>query len=171
MGSSPTTLGLATYPDAATGLNLLGQPAEHVRVGFGLYDGAGLTGVRTGTRGPSTLFRTGDLFLIGEAGGRWQLGRWGLRGRAGGGGWGHTAELPRLDGGAASGTAGFYLVLDHDVWVGAGWERGVAVFAQYGWADPDVSAVTDHVGAGVTWTGALPRRDAVVATLRATVLF
>ena len=37
--------------------------------------------------------------------------------------------------------------------------QGVGVFFQYGYADEDVSDVTDHVGAGLLWTGAFAGRD------------
>lgn len=163
-GCSPTILGFPTYPDPATSVNVFLYPNESLYLGVGIYDGATQHGGygRTGNRGPSTfLGEPSDLFLIGEAGIKWTVGT--LPGRLGIGAWRHTGDFDRFDGGSESGTSGFYAVLDQRLWAeNPGDEedtQGIGLFAQYGYADKDVSEVEHHLSLGATWTGAIATRD------------
>lgn len=169
-GMSPTILGMPTYPDPAMGVVVFVYPVEWLQAGVGVFDGAGQEGHRTGLRGPDTLFGSpADLFFIGELGVLWSLEGETLPGRLGLGGWGHTGTFDRFDGATASGTQGFFVTVAQTLWrenpQDAEDGQGVAAFAQYGWADPQVSEMDHHLGAGVEWTGALPGRDADVAGL------
>lgn len=162
-GLSPTLYFVfPTYPDPATGAVVFMYPDPALSIGFGVFDGAAHEGVRTGERGPQTLFGSpADLFLIGQVELRWNEGR--LPGRASAGGWGHTGDFERFDGGLEDGTAGFYLTLDQSLWRAAPDdpedERGVGVFALAGWADPDVSEAHYHLGAGLVWNGPIAGRE------------
>jgi porin len=164
MGFSPTIVGLPTYPDPATGVNLFLYPTEHLYAGFGAYDGAGQRGVQTGSRGPATFFRgLNKLFYIGEVGTKWSIPGFALPGRLGIGGWHHNDSFDRFNGGRKSGTAGFYLFLDQLIWCGESAKedepKGIGMFFQYGSADGAVSEIKRHVGGGFVWTGPIAGRD------------
>src|SRR5204862_431765 len=91
-GHSPTILGMPSYPDPSYGASLFLRPGEGWYAGAGVYDGAAQAGVRTGQSGPGTLFGSpSDLFLIGEAGRKWDGEV--LPGRAGIGAWRHTGDF------------------------------------------------------------------------------
>jgi porin len=171
-GFSPTILDFPTYPDPAMGLVVYGYPTPWLQLGFGLFDGALQEGIATGSRGPATFFgEPADLFLIGELGLVWSLQQETLPGRLGVGGWGHTGTFDRFDGNAQNGTAGGFLVLSQTVYrmnpADKECDRGLALFAQYGWADPNVSRINHHVGLGAEWKGALPMRKNDVTGLYA----
>jgi len=63
-------------------------------------------------------------------------------------------------------------VFDHDLWrehpSDPESREGLAGFLQYAWADDDVSAIGEHAGGGVVWTGFLPTRDTDVLGIGAT---
>ncbi|MBL8753544.1 MAG: carbohydrate porin [Planctomycetes bacterium] len=165
-GHSPNVLAMPTYPDPAFGAQVFWQPGGFY-AGAGLYDGAAQSGVRTGERGPATVFAgPDDLFGIAEAGAMW-AGR--HPGRLGIGLWRHTGEFQRFDGGTDDKTTGCYGVLDQSLWrVGDGdGERGVGAFAMYAWADPTVSAIEHHGGAGLAYDGPFAQRPHDVAGLGA----
>lgn len=165
-GHSPNLLAMPTYPDTAFGAQVRWQPGTF-RAGAGVYDGAALRGVRTGERGPRTLFgQPDDLFAIAEVGAAWggpQAGRCSL------GGFRHTGEFARFDGGSDNGTQGLYATLDQQLWrVGDGDDgRGVAGCLMYGWADPMLSPIGHHVGAGLAWCGPWAQRPRDVVGLGA----
>jgi porin len=165
---SSTLQGITTYPDPATGALAFVYPTDWLYFGAGFFDGATLDGISTGTRGPATFFsddRSSSWSIIGEAGvTAEELGF--LRGaKLALGGWGHTADFARFDGGAdEEGTAGFYALASSYVWKheasDAEDRRGVEVLLQYGWADEDVAVSAHHFGAGVQWHGPFEaRRD------------
>lgn len=123
-GVDPTILGMPTYPDPATSINVFVHPTNRWYIGAGFYDGAsGVDGVHTGRQGPASFFsdaRSNDWFWIGETGLTWRgLWREG-KGRLAGGVWHHTGEWRRFDGGVEQGTTGFYAVLDQRLWGPAG---------------------------------------------------
>lgn len=168
MGVSPTIFVMPTYPDPSFGANIFYEPAEGFYAGLGLYDGAGVLGIPTGSRGVNSLMRGSEFFLISEAGWRWNLGSRlsddspALPGRIGVGGWFHDGTFARFDGGSQSGTGGAYVVFDQLVFRETDApvdSQGLGVFAQYGYASQDVSAIEHHFGTGLTWTGPLPGRD------------
>ncbi len=167
-GFSPTIFVLPTYPDPSFGLMGFVGEGGGLYAGGGVFDGALQEGISTGTRGPSTLFGDpADLFLIGEAGYVWgDEDDAQLPGRIAGGLWHHTGGFATFAGGVEDGTTGLYLVFDQQLYAEPGGDgQGVFFFAQYGYADAEVSAVEHHVGAGVQWVGLIPDRDADVAGL------
>jgi porin len=161
-GVSPTVLGIPTYPDPAAGFDLFISPCEFFYAGVGVFDGAAQEGIPTGSRGPASFWGDpADLFLIAEAGLKWNLSNH-RPGRLGVGGWRHTGQFDRFDGGAESGTNGVYAVFDQSLWRECDKEddpQGIAMFAQYGYADPAVSPFQHHAGLGAAWTGPIPSRD------------
>jgi porin len=163
MGVSPTIVGMPKYPDPSVGVDVFVRPTEEIYFGVGVYDGAGVEGVRTGERGPGTVFgEPSDLFVIAEGGVLWTL-PGGRAGRAAFGVWHHTGRFEKFDGGTVGGATGPYVVVDQVLWRERGSDdedaQGIGAFLQYGYADPDVSAFEHHVGGGLAWTGAVPGRD------------
>lgn len=173
-GSSATLFTLPTYPDPATSVNIFLKPVKEVQIGFGLYDGTLADGVRTGSTGPRTFFRSAEqLFLISEVDWSWTAGHDALPGRLGVGGWYSTNQFARLDGGHAAGTGAPYALLDQTVWRANPKDendgRGVSFFLMYGYADPSILAYDHNIGGGVSWNGPLPGRvdDVVGAGVQA----
>lgn len=167
-----TILDFPTYPDPAMGAVVFVHPCEQFYAGAGIWDGALHTGVTTGENSPETLFGDpDDLFLIGELGVTWQF-EGDLEGRFAVGGWGHTGEFIRFDGGRDNGAAGFYAMLDQRLWREApyseGDEQGLGCFAQFGWTDESVSEVTVNIAGGLQWTGPVPTRDDDICGLAVT---
>ncbi len=158
MGLSPTIQSMPTYPDTAYGIEVIGRTATGVYGRVGVYDGALQRGVRTGLHGPVL----DDIFAIGESGLTWSAAAADLSGRLGIGIWYHNGDFDRFDGGTNDGTEGAYLTFDQLVYreIPDDDDQGIGWFVQYGYADPDVSPVDHHIGTGLTWTGALPHRDA-----------
>jgi porin len=80
--------------------------------------------------------------------------------------------LTMFSGRPQRGTAGAYTTVDQMIWREHGeWQddpQGIGVFFLYGYADEDVSEVTQHLSAGMSWTGAIPRRDKDMAGLGVT---
>jgi porin len=154
-GFTPTLIALPSYPDPATGLVLSWTPDERFSLTGGFMDGAAtVDGVRTGSGGPATFFsddRSGDYFVIAEANLNWD------GGRAGFGVWHHTGDFAEFSGGESSGTTAFYALAEHRVWK-ADDERGIDLFAQFGWADDEVSDVEWHLGLGAAWQGVCESR-------------
>ena len=156
-GFSPTILGFPSYPDPAMSVNVFFEPSDANYIGAGLFDGALNEGILTGSRGPGTFFHDpGDLFIIGETGARWTTTD-GLDGRLGVGVWHHNGTFARFDGGSEDGTTGYYAVFDQALWR-KDEQRGVNLFAQYGYADERISEFVHHIGMGLTVSGLIPSR-------------
>lgn len=163
---SSTLQGIATYPDPATGALAFVYPTDWLYLGAGFFDGATLDGISTGTRGPATFFsdsRSSSWSIIGEAGLTAEELGFLRAAKLAFGGWGHTADFARFDGGSdEEGTAGFYAIASSYVWKheagDADDRRGVEVLLQYGWADEDIATSANHFGAGVQWHGPLDVR-------------
>ena len=171
---------MPTYPDPAFGVNVVVEPTDALLVQAGVFDGALQEGVRTGARGPSTLFgEPSDLYLTAEVGLRWSVG--GTRpGLAKLGGWWHTGTFDAFDGSVRDGAGGLHVVVDQMLFVeappaddaGVFDTQGVGVFAAWDIADGDVLEAAQHATAGFTWRGALPSRDDdVLGVLASWVLF
>ncbi len=159
-------LGQPTYPEPATGILAFVYPTENIYAGIGLFDGATQDGIRTGGRGPATFFsdsKSDSWYLIGEAGLTWkELGSLG-QGLLAAGGWGHTGDFARFDGGTEEGTAGAYVLFQQQFIrrEGEGNEnKGLFGFARWNWADREVSLVTHHVALGGVLKGTFSGRDA-----------
>ncbi|MBL0926624.1 MAG: carbohydrate porin [Phycisphaerales bacterium] len=163
----PTSLRTPSYPDPAFGGLVFAHPCPGAYVGGGIFDGATADGLNTGGRGPDTFFsdrRSDSWFAVGELGLTWE--RLGPVGpvRFAAGGWGHTGELARTDGGGTRrGSSGAYAILETLVWKrdapDADDERGLWAFAQYGWADRRVEPAGHHVGGGLMFRGTFRGRD------------
>ncbi len=153
---SPTAFTMVTYPDPATGIVAGWVPNESWSLGLGVYDGAAMAGVPTGSLGPASFF--GDppgLFFIGELGRRWKLGAHELAGGATLGAWRHSGTFDNVFGSTTHATGGFYGTLDQELSrAGEGDSGGTkSAFLQIGLADEDVSPVDNHFGIGFHWTG------------------
>jgi porin len=167
-GYSPTIFVFPSYPDPATSVNVFVTPVETDRcaltIGYGFYDGAaGVDGVRTGQRGPSSFFHddvSDDYFNIAEAALTWDTLGDAFGGRLALGGWWHTGEFARFDGGEENGTGGVYLTFEQRLTAPGGPEgdRGWYIFANYGHADAEVSEIETHVGIGLVGRGLWARR-------------
>ncbi|MEM1097549.1 MAG: carbohydrate porin [Planctomycetota bacterium] len=162
-GFQPTIQGFPSYPDPATSVNVFWNAATNdawsLTLGYGLYDGAaGVDGVTTGSRGPSSFFSdelSNDFFHIAEA----QLGWASLGGLPEGslsvGGWFHTGEFDQFDGGTENGTGGVYATIQQRLTApeGAEAEQGLYVFGQFGWADENVAEIAQVYGLGAVLVG------------------
>ncbi|MEZ4651825.1 MAG: carbohydrate porin [Candidatus Eisenbacteria bacterium] len=103
--------------------------------------------------GKSAFEGPDHAFLISEAG--WRRAGDGGASRLALGLWHHTGQIPTFAGETLDGTAGFYALAERSQVT----DRGtVGVYLQLGTADGAVSEVDRHLGAGVTWTGALAAR-------------
>jgi porin len=165
MGYDPTIFVMPTYPDPAMSVNLFVDPNEHLHFGLGWYDGGAQRGIPTGSLGPSTFFSNpAGRFLIGEASANWKLGRQDKAGRLAIGAWRHSGEFETFEGTRTlEGAGGYYIVAEQAAWKEnpslTGDEQGLAVFVQFGRANENVSEISWHLGAGLTWAGPIPGRD------------
>ncbi|QOI99151.1 MAG: carbohydrate porin [Phycisphaeraceae bacterium] len=154
-----TVLPMPTIPFQAVGVLLFVYPLERVYVGGGFFDGATQDGIRTGGRGPADFFsdsRSSSWFWIGEAGVGWEIGSMG-EGRVAAGVWHHTGDFTRFDLDTEKGTEGWYALAEQQL-CRAGDEgedrvRGLYAFAQYGWADKDLSVAHQTIGGGLVLRG------------------
>jgi porin len=163
IGTTPTLVGMPTYPDPATAFTLSYVPCQYFYANAGIFDGATLLGSPTGPRGPGTVFtNASERLIIAEIGAKWQLDE-NLPGRVGIGGWHHGGHIPRYSGGTTNGTAGAYIVADQALWRANPGDkedsRGISAFLQFGLADREVSASMYHASVGATWTGLIPSRN------------
>jgi porin len=177
-----TNLLIPTYPDPAFSANAFLKLSENVTISGGIYDGALAEGIRTGSRGPATLFGSpSDLFLIGEASYRHELGAARLPGRIAAGAWYHTGTFDRYAGGTQHGTAGFHLIVEQMLWLAEEpseespadlTSRGIGLILMYNCADEEVSPAVHHLNLGLTWRGALEARpDDEMGVVLAAVAF
>jgi porin len=162
-GISTPIFAMPTYPDPAMSMNVFVYPTPWLYAGGGIYDGATLDGIPTGRNGPTTFFsdkRSDSWFSIGEAGLTWGgVDSWGA-GRLAVGGWHHTADFERFDGGTERGVSGVYVVGEQQLLRGtAGEDHGLFAFARYAWTDENVSAAGQHIGGGLVLKGTFPGRD------------
>ncbi len=172
-GFSPTIITFPSYPDSAMSVNIFGKLLETEQVGltlgYGFYDGAAAAdGVRTGTRGPGTFFdddKSDDYFHIAQMELVWgsilEEGSWLRDGRLSLGGWLHTGEFDRFDGGMKDDPVGLFATLEQLLLATGtdGGEGGLYVFGQYGWADDEVSEFGQRIAGGVVLVGTFPGRE------------
>ena len=151
-GFSPTIFTFPTYPNPAMSVNLFWQPTDTVTLSYGYYDGSNaVDGIETGKLGPSTFFssdKSDDYFHILQIEKEWsELGSLGA-GRASAGIWHHTGDFATFSGGTDSGTTGFFLTFEQQL-IGTTEDQGYFGFAQYGWADEEVSEIAQHIAFGL----------------------
>ncbi len=159
----PTLLGMPTYPDPSFGAAFYVEP-ESWYLRAAIMDGAALEGVKTGNRGPGTLFGgPADLYYVAEGGPKWELDG-GLAGKLAIGAWYHDGSFARFDGGTESGEFGPYLMVEQRLSrenpADKDDEQGFNGFLRFGHASNEVAAANNHVLLGVTYTGAIDGRDA-----------
>lgn len=146
MGYSPTIMALPTYPEPKLGMSAFFHPIHRYGVGLGL-------GVFQ-TAGSGT-------FSMVEPGEEWHAGAGELPGRVSFGYWRLDGKIARFDGSEASGSQGFYSVMEQSVLrqpLEQG-ERRITTFLQVGWADGAVSPFTRHVGGGAVLQGPFRKRS------------
>ncbi len=153
-GYTPTILPFPTYPNPASSATAFVYPNEHFYVGAGIYHGLSEA--------------TDDWFTIAEAG--LNLDTIGPldQARIAVGGWWHSGDFARFDGGTDEGTGGFYALAQARAWhpacddeaeeaAGEACDEdescGLWFFLQYGSADPAVSAAAQQFGFGSSLKG------------------
>lgn len=146
------------------GMDLFVYPTSFFHLGAGVFDGALQEGIRTGAHGPRTLFGPpADLYLIGEVGFHWNDRSKAYPGVLRVGAWHHTGTFDRFDGGTNDGSTGYYAIIEQKLWRENPDDeddaQGFAGFAEYDYAEPDITEIEHHLSAGVTWTGAIASRD------------
>lgn len=162
-GFQPTIAGFSSYPDPAMSVNLFVTPYDgddaRLTLAYGLYDGAaGVDGVSTGSRGPSSFFSSelsDDYFHVAEGQFAWDE----VGGLPGGslsvGGWFHTGDWDTFQGGVEDGTAGGYATLQQQLTAPDEEDtgRGLYLFGQYGYSDDSVVEVGQVFSSGVLQNG------------------
>lgn len=153
---SPTNYTLPSYPNPAGGVVVGWSPSEDWAFKLGVFDGAGWTGVNTGSRWPKTfLGKPSDLFCIGQAERRWAIGDTHQAGGVSFGAWHHTGEFERASGGTEDSAQGYFAALDqeldHDDLDGH--PTSTLAVLQVGVADGEIAPFELHVGGGVCWKG------------------
>jgi carbohydrate-selective porin OprB len=153
-GFSPTIANLPTYPNPDLSVNLFAYPTSWFYAGAGVYAGS------------LREFSSTDLhhpYLLGEIGFTQKgSGHFGP-GRIAAGFWHDTETLDRFDGGRENGTSGAYAVAEQQIWKKqpdkADDTKGVSLFAQYGYADAQVSDFNHHFAFGADAAGMVPGRE------------
>ena len=152
----PPTIPLPSYPHPEWGAVAGLEPWDWLSLAGGVYQGE-----PEGNRSLGDSFaRVRGPFAIGSLALTWELA--GLDGRLELGGWWNGARVQRPDGrGSERGAAGPYAILDQWLWRLGSPERprGVALFAQYGWAPPDRSPIEHYLGGGLRLRGPFPYRE------------
>jgi len=162
-GFQPTIAGFPSYPDPAMSVNLFAAPyvddSVQLTLAYGLYDGAaGVDGVSTGSRGPSSFFsdkRSDDYFHISEGQLAWKETGSLPGGSLSIGGWLHTGDWDRFDGGVEDTTAGWYATIQQQLTApdAEDADHGLYLFGQYGYGDDSVVEVGQVFSAGALQNG------------------
>jgi porin len=159
------TVPMPTFPAPALGISLFVEPTEWLSLGGGVYDGAPeieRLGFDTAFDGKGGSFSILELtYKAGPEAHNGYNGHYSL------GIWYHSGDFAETDPASGSGTRsgnyGWYLMLDHLLLretASKSNDQGLGAFFQCGWAPDDRNAVTKHVGAGFTYRGLFPNRDA-----------
>jgi carbohydrate-selective porin OprB len=143
MGFSPTIVEFPTYPEPKLAINAFLHLRPNYRLGFGVF--------QTASKG---------MLSIIEPNHTWNLGQSEHSGRASFGYWRLDGTMARLNGTLATGTQGFYTVVEQSMWhqaLGQDEHRLLAFF-QAGWAEAQISPFTNHCGGGIVLQGPFRRR-------------
>ena len=142
MGYSPAIAALPTYPNPRIGGEVLLKPKGFYYLSSGVFQD-----------------HPNGVMSLNEGGVRW---KWrGRAARVAYGYWIHTQRYREVGVDAHQGAQGSYVVAEQQLWMKeevAGAERGMAVFFQYGTADPWSTNMSRHVGFGMQWTGPWEKR-------------
>ncbi len=162
-GFQPSIAGFPSYPNSAMSVNLFITPYDgdetQLTFGYGLYDGAaGVDGVSTGSRGPSSFFSSklsDDYFHVAEGQFAWDEAGGLPGGSLSVGGWLHTGDWDTFSGGVEDGTAGWYATIQQQLTAPdeENRGRGFYLFGQYGHSDDSVVEVGQVFSAGVLQNG------------------
>ena len=155
---NPTMYGASPgFYNSAAGVTLNFVPTKYWYFNYGIYDGTGALGVQTGQRGPSF---SGYYYQAAETGAAWRLGRNGLPGQAGFGGWHQTGLLQGAPGISQNGTSGVYAFGSQRLWfVNPGKNNaGISGFFQVGHNNSQTQPVNLFYGGGATGFGLIPKR-------------
>jgi porin len=156
------TIPLPSYPDQDWGAVISFLPAQWFNLNLGIYQGDNNGSRSIGNTidqrsGPMLIAEPSFKYTLGELPGSFNIGAW----------WNgrqfdayHEHGSSREQYGDAWGLYGF---LQQLLWkenpASGDCEQGIGLFAQYGWAPKDRSKVTDYVGGGLRWQGAIPTRN------------
>ncbi|NOZ23197.1 MAG: carbohydrate porin [Planctomycetes bacterium] len=169
----PPTIPMPTFPDPGLGIAFFLEPADWLWVGGGIYDGDS----DGGQWGFSSAFDgEGGTFSVVEAALKPAFGKGGrLPGKYSFGFWHHSddhfekiAPTPAQDQPTPrifTRNYGLYAGIDQVLFRESAYEadeQGLAVFGQFGWAPADRNEIAHYYGAGMTYTGLIPGRDADV---------
>lgn len=160
MGYSPAITAAPTFPLPVAAVNVFVNARDNLTLSVGIFDGS--------PSAPSST-ANGSRFQIAQANQSWSLGSQQLAGRFGVGAWRHTGLFLAADDADdtephVQGTRGWYSTFDQTLWQGAAHKEGddakpvIAAYVQVGRALPDVQAVHEHEGAGLTFSGLFARR-------------
>src|SRR5688572_2391931 len=147
-------------PESAVGADLF-YVSKGLYAGMGVFDGSRQEGVETGHGGAAHLFgEPGDLFLVAEAGYRWNDG--GRPVRAALGAWKHNGDFPSLTGHVYNGSTGFY-VLAEGMLVkkdrgNAKDDRGAYLVLRYGSMEEGTTPVDWTSTVALVWKGTFASR-------------
>lgn len=158
---SPTNFAPPFYPNPAGGALIAWAPTPEFGAKIGVYDGAGWTGVNTGSRWPNTFFGApSDLVYMAQLEHRWSLGHAALSGGCVVGGWHHTGEFERASGGTDDSTRGWFAAVDQELDHEDHGDRVSNTLAvmQVGFADAEVAPLDVHAAFGVCWNGCAASR-------------
>ncbi|MDZ4830516.1 MAG: carbohydrate porin [Phycisphaerae bacterium] len=153
----PTVASVPWYPYSGLGGVAYFYPCDNFYVGGGAFDA---TDVVAGFVREDSF---DEVWIVGETGITWNALGGVHDGRASFGGWWDSRELDRFDGNGQSTSWGLYAVAQQRLWrpddSTSQDERGVWLFGQLGYADPDVGAITGSYAGGVALHGTFPGRD------------
>jgi len=158
VGLNTTLFGrLSAYPDTAYGVVVHFAPTTNMYASYGIFDG----NLGFGDTGRDWWPEVNDYkFHIGELGYSWRLGKVGMPGRIGLGGWRQTGDLytPALT--VEDGATGYYLFANQRLWYQHPSlnNAGLIGYLQYGHTGSDASIVNTYLGAGLTGIGLVPGR-------------
>ncbi len=155
IGTSPTLLGMPSWPATAPGIELHIETAAGLSIGAGFYDtrhAAPLSAASHGAALPA------DWFAVLQTGLVWRSGRLAV------GGWRSEARSPRFAGSTRAGAGGVYVLGEQQLWrEHRGWPEsaeGLRAFGLVAATDGAIAPAARHAMAGLTYVGALPGRPA-----------
>ena len=159
MGFSPTIARMPSYPLQSLGLVVEARPTSTTRLTLGGFDATHRPSLLSSLPRTSNdpVFSTTSVLAETEQG--WRIGPSRASGQIAVGGWllagqDACAEPPCSRGHAI----GAYAVVSQALWRVRGTDRGVGLFAQYGWAPSYANAIRHHGALGLVWTGIGARR-------------
>lgn len=160
IGIEVAQVGTSIFPTTAPGARLQIKPTAETYAMAAIYDGR--PGSSKSPFGTHVAFEHGDgLFGIAEAG---LVGAKKHYYKLGLGGWYHTREFRDIAARTRDDNRGIYAIGEKDLWRAED-GRGVGVFGQLGFAPGDRNQIATYAGGGLTWTGAVPGREADVLGL------